>query len=136
MNTLAMQDALTNFSTQFKSWWETLLSHLPEIVLALTILVISYFLSQIVYRITNKIVASRVNQQSVGRLISQTASALIIFLGLFMALNAVNLGKSLTGLLAGAGISGLIIGLALQGTLSNTISGIVLSLRKNIRVGD
>ena len=30
----------------------------------------------------------------------------------------------------------MVIGLALQGTLSNTISGIVLAFRKNIRVGD
>lgn len=136
MNTLAIQDTFSNFSNQFRSWWEALVSHLPEIVLALVILTLSYFLSRFTYRMTHKIVSKRVSQQSVGRLISQTTSALVVFAGLFMALQAVNLGKSVTGLLAGAGISGLILGLALQGTLSNTISGIVLSLRKNIRVGD
>lgn len=136
MNTLAIQDTFSNFSNQFRSWWEALVSHLPEIVLALVILTLSYFLSRFTYRMTQKIVARRISQQSVGRLISQTTSALVVFAGLFMALQAVNLGKSVTGLLAGAGISGLILGLALQGTLSNTISGIVLSLRKNIRVGD
>lgn len=136
MNTLAIQDTFSNFSNQFRSWWEALVSHLPEIVLALVILTLSYFLSRFTYRMTHKIVARRISQQSVGRLISQTTSALVVFAGLFMALQAVNLGKSVTGLLAGAGISGLILGLALQGTLSNTISGIVLSLRKNIRVGD
>ena len=136
MSALAIQDTLTNFSNQFEAWWETLLSHLPELLLALVILTVSYFLSRFAYRVTHRVVSNRVDQKSVGRLIAQSISALVVFLGLFMALQAVNLGKSVTGLLAGAGISGLVLGLALQGTLSNTISGIVLSLRKNIRVGD
>ena len=136
MNTLAIQETFSNFSNQFRSWWETLLSHLPELLLALVIMCVSYFLSRFAYRMTHRVVSNKVDQKSVGRLISKTVSALIILAGLFMALQVVNLGKSVTGLLAGAGISGLVLGLALQGTLSNTISGIVLSLRKNIRVGD
>ena len=136
MSALAIQDTLTNFSNQFEAWWGTLLSHLPELLLALVILTVSYFLSRFAYRVTHRVVSNRVDQKSVGRLIAQSISALVVFLGLFMALQAANLGKSVTGLLAGAGISGLVLGLALQGTLSNTISGIVLSLRKNIRVGD
>ncbi|MGA9269293.1 MAG: mechanosensitive ion channel family protein [Lutimonas sp.] len=136
MPVAAFENAFQNFSNQSKDLWESFLLHLPELVLALTLFAISFFVSRVVYRITSKLLKNRVSQLSVARLISKTASAAVIFLGLFMALNAMNLGKSLNGLLAGAGISGLIIGLALQGTLSNTISGIVLSLRKNIRVGD
>ncbi len=132
----AFEKTIQNFSTQFKTWWETLLLHLPEIILAITIFGISFLLSRLVYRLTSKLVTNRISQLSVARLVAKAASAAVIFLGLFMALNAMKLGKSLNGLLAGAGISGLVIGLALQGTLSNTISGIVLSLRKNIRVGD
>ena len=132
----AFENAFQNFSDQFKDWWQSFLLHLPELVLALTIFAISFFLSRIVFRLTSRLVKNRVSQLSVARLISKTASAAVIFLGLFIALNAMKLGKSLNGLLAGAGISGLVIGLALQGTLSNTISGIVLSLRKNILVGD
>lgn len=136
MNQLAIEDTLTNFTDQFKAWWDIFLSHLPEIVLAVAILVVSYFASRVIFRVTHKIVERNVDQKSVGRLITKTVSGLVIFLGLFMALQAMGLGKSVTGLLAGAGISGLIIGLALQGTLSNTISGIVLAVRKNLRVGD
>ncbi len=132
----AFEKTIQNFSTQFKTWWETLLLHLPEIILAITIFGISFLLSRLVYKLTSKLVTNRISQLSVARLVAKAASAAVIFLGLFMALNAMKLGKSLNGLLAGAGISGLVIGLALQGTLSNTISGIVLSLRKNIRVGD
>ena len=136
MNKLAIQETLTNFSEQFKAWWNAFLSHLPELVLGILILVLSFFLSRLVFRVTLKIAERHVEQKSVGKLITKAVSGIVIFLGLFFALQAMNLGKSVTGLLAGAGISGLILGLALQGTLSNTVSGIVLALRKNLRVGD
>ena len=136
MNKLAIQETLTNFSEQFKAWWDAFLSHLPELVLGILILVLSFFLSRLVFRVTLKIAERHVEQKSVGKLITKAVSGIVIFLGLFFALQAMNLGKSVTGLLAGAGISGLILGLALQGTLSNTVSGIVLALRKNLRVGD
>ena len=136
MNKLAIQETLTNFSEQFKTWWDAFLSHLPELVLGILILVLSFFLSRLVFRVTLKIAERHVEQKSVGKLITKAVSGIVIFLGLFFALQAMNLGKSVTGLLAGAGTSGLILGLGLQGTLSNTVSGIVLALRKNLRVGD
>lgn len=46
------------------------------------------------------------------------------------------LDKVLTSVLAGAGVMGLAIGFALQGTLSNTVSGFMLSFHPKIRVGD
>jgi small conductance mechanosensitive channel len=56
--------------------------------------------------------------------------------GLFLALGILNLNKTLSSLLAGAGVAGLAIVLALQGTLANTISGIILSFRKKIQIGN
>ncbi|WP_309477259.1 mechanosensitive ion channel family protein [Tenacibaculum aquimarinum] len=56
--------------------------------------------------------------------------------GLFIALNILNLDEALTSLLTTAGIAGAVIGLSLQGTLSNTISGIVLSFRERIKIGN
>lgn len=44
-------------------------------------------------------------------------------IGFFIFLGVLDLDKILTSLLAGAGL----LGLALQGTLSNTVGGIVIS---------
>ena len=57
-------------------------------------------------------------------------------MGLFLALGVMNLSKTLETLIGAAGVSGLVIGLALQGTLSNTFAGIVLSFRKSIEIGN
>ena len=65
-------------------------------------------------------------------LYAKLTSVLIVALGIFLALGILDLSKTLTGLITGAGVLGLVIGLALQGTLSNTISGIVISFRDKI----
>lgn len=43
---------------------------------------------------------------------------------------------TLKTIISAAGISGIVIGLALQGTLSNMISGVVLSFRKKLNLGN
>ncbi len=130
------QKPITQITDKVQSWIESFIDNLPNLGVALIVLIISYFLSRLIYKITLRVAKKRVTQDSISRLIARAASIVIVLLGLFLALGALNLGKTLTGLLTGAGISGLVIGLALQGTLSNTISGIILSFRKNIRVGD
>lgn len=51
-------------------------------------------------------------------------------------MSVLNLNDVVPGIIAAAGISRLIIGLALQGSMSNVISGITLSFREEVRVGD
>ena len=121
---------------KLNSWWLLLIKNLPNIGVALIVLIISYFLSRLVFSTTLKLIQGRVKQRSVSRLIARIIAVIVVLAGLFLALSVLNLGKSISGLLTGAGISGVVIGLALQGTLSNTISGIVISFRKNIRLGN
>ncbi len=132
-------EATTSFETvtnKIENWWETMITNLPNIGVALLVMILSYLTSRFVYNLTLKLIYKRIKQTSITKLIARSASVLIVLAGLFLALAALNLGKALTSILAGAGVSGLVIGLALQGTLSNTISGIVLSFRNNIQIGN
>ncbi|WP_299125737.1 mechanosensitive ion channel family protein [uncultured Winogradskyella sp.] len=128
--------SLGKVTDKLQGWLDALIRNLPNIGVALLVLTISYFISRLIFNITLKLAKKQIKQTSIAKLIARFAAVVVVLAGLFLALGALNLGKALTGLLTGAGISGLVIGLALQGTLSNTISGIVLSFRKNIRVGD
>ncbi|PTX58799.1 small conductance mechanosensitive channel [Kordia periserrulae] len=121
---------------KLESWWTLFIRNLPNIAVAIIVLLISYFASRFVFKTTLRLIKGRIQQKSVAKLIARVVSVVTVLLGLFLALSVMNLGDSISGLLAGAGISGIVIGLALQGTLSNTISGIVLSFRKNIRLGN
>ncbi len=121
---------------KLQSWYDLFIQNLPNLAVAILVLILSYFASRLVYNSVLRLTYKRVSQTAVTRLIARVAAVAVVLLGLFLALSAMNLGKSLNGLLAGAGISGLVIGLALQGTLSNTFSGIVLSFRKNLKIGN
>ncbi len=135
-----MQSELTTsteiITEKLQSWWEIFVSNIPNMAIALLVLITAYFISKFVYKVTFKLTKKQLSQTSVAKLIARGASITIVLVGLFLALGALNLGKTLTTLISAAGISGLVIGLALQGTLSNTFSGIVLSFRKNIALGN
>lgn len=121
---------------KLETWWFLFVKNLPNIGIAIVVLVLSYFLSRLVYKTTLKLIDGRVTQKAVAKLIARVIAVIVVLAGLFLALSVLDLGKSISGLLTGAGISGIVIGLALQGTLSNTISGVVLSFRKNVRIGN
>ncbi len=135
-----MNDQLNSSTTtiidKLDGWYDTFVAYLPNLAVASIVLLLSYFLSRLVYNAVLKLINKKVKQTSVTRLIARICSISTVLIGLFLALSAMDLSKSLNGLLAGAGISGLVIGLALQGTLTNTFSGIVLSFRKNIKIGN
>ncbi|MEP0598285.1 mechanosensitive ion channel family protein [Nonlabens ulvanivorans] len=138
----AEAEAKSNMTTtelildQLESWYETLITNLPSMAVALIVLIVTYFISKWVSRGVQKLVQHKVNQVSVRKLIGKVAAAVVIVGGLFVALNVLDLNETVQAIIAGAGVSGLVIGLALQGTLSNTLSGVHLSFRKMVSVGD
>src|SRR5690606_32893399 len=83
-----------------------------------------------------KLIGNRVKQKSVSTIIARLTTVVIVMVGLFLALGILNLSQTITSLITGAGVLGLVIGLALQGTLSNIISGIVISFREKIQIGN
>jgi small conductance mechanosensitive channel len=131
-----LEIAFNNLVDKLENWFKTIIEYLPNFILALTILIISYYLARYINKITKKIISKKVEDDAVSSMISRITSVIIVMGGLFLALGILNLNKTLSSLLAGAGVAGLAIGLALQGTLANTISGIILSFRKKIQIGN
>lgn len=121
---------------KIEHWGELIILNLPNFILAVVIFVAALFISKVVKKWTHKILQKPIRQVSIRHLIANVLSIIIIGIGLVLALNIMNLNQMLTSILAGAGVAGLAVGLALQGTLSNTFSGIFLALRDVISVGD
>lgn len=121
---------------QLESWYHSFIINLPNLAVALLVLIITYFISRWVNKGAQRLIESKVNQISVRRLIGKAAAILVTVGGIFIALNVLELDETVQAIIAGAGVSGLVIGLALQGTLSNTLSGIHLSFRKMVNIGD
>lgn len=117
-------------------WKEIFIENIPNIAIALLVLVIAYFSSRWISTLVNKAIGGKIKQESVKNLVSRIASAVIFLLGLYFAMTILKFDDTLKTIVSAAGVSGIVVGLALQGTLSDTISGIVLSFRKNLNIGN
>jgi len=121
---------------KLSTWFDTLILSLPNFLIALLTFIIAYWLSKNLQGYFNKLLRKVIKQPSIRGLITNILSILIIVLGVFLALAILNLDGTLKSLLAGAGVAGLAISLALQGTLSNTFSGIFLAIKDELNVND
>jgi small conductance mechanosensitive channel len=117
-------------------WKDIFIKNIPNIAIATIVLIIAYFASRSISNLVNRAIGSKIKQESVRNLVSRISSAVIFLLGLYFAMTILKFDDTLKTIVSAAGVSGIVVGLALQGTLSNTISGVVLSFRKNLNIGN
>ncbi|TXD47185.1 mechanosensitive ion channel family protein [Polaribacter sp. IC073] len=122
--------------SKLQDWKDIFIQNIPNIAIALVVLFIAYFASRAMNSIVNKTIGRKISQKSVRDLVSRVASAITILVGLYLAMTVLKFDDTLKTIVSAAGVSGIVVGLALQGTLSNTISGVVLSFRKNLNIGN
>ncbi|TBN06574.1 mechanosensitive ion channel family protein [Hyunsoonleella flava] len=131
-----MSTAFDNLIDKLQGWVSAVIENIPNLILAILVMTASYFVARYTRKLILKLVESRVPQKSIATIIAKISAVVVVVAGLFLALGIMNLSKMLTSLLAGAGVAGLAVGLALQGTLSNTFAGVVISFRKRIQLGN
>ncbi|MDN3492165.1 mechanosensitive ion channel family protein [Winogradskyella bathintestinalis] len=130
------QDIVSKLIDKLEGWWDAIVLKLPNVAIAIAVLIISYFLANFLGNLLLKILTKRMQNQSIRRLLAKALRIIILMGGFFIALGVLDLDKALTSILAGAGVVALAIGLALQSTLSNTFSGVMLSFLPNLKIGD
>ena len=121
---------------KLEAWKDIFIKNIPNLAIPMVVLIIAYFASRAMNSIVNKTIGKKIKQKSVRDLVSRFASAITILVGLYLAMTVLKFDDTLKTIVSAAGVSGIVIGLALQGTLSNTISGVVLSFRKNLNIGN
>ncbi|SDS03183.1 small conductance mechanosensitive channel [Polaribacter sp. KT25b] len=121
---------------KLETWKELFIKNIPNIAIALVVIFIAYYASRAINTFITKNLGKRIKQESVRNLVSRVASAFIFLTGLYIAMTVLKFDDTLKAIISAAGVSGIVIGLALQGTLSNTISGVVLSFRENLNIGN
>ncbi|RXG16079.1 small conductance mechanosensitive channel [Leeuwenhoekiella aestuarii] len=121
---------------KLQGWGESLILKLPNFIVAVLVFAVFWFIAKYVSKFVRNILMRGVGQDSIKVMAGQTAFAITVLIGFFVALGIMDLDKVLTSVLAGAGVVGLAIGLALQGTLNNTFSGVILSFMPRLQLGD
>ncbi len=131
-----MQDFFEANIISLKDFLDNVIQALPGIALAAAILIACILTVRFLRPLLREKLGKIFSNETLGSFSASFISALIILAGLAGCLSALDLDGVLKTALAGAGIAGLAIGLALQAPLTNLFSGISISLRKYISVGD
>ncbi|HYG64116.1 MAG TPA: mechanosensitive ion channel family protein [Thermoanaerobaculia bacterium] len=118
-----------------RSWIEALLLHLPNLVVAVLVLVGAWLVARAVRSLVHRFLHRVSHSDQVNRLVSQAVYIGIVAAGLFAALGILGLQKTVASLLAGAGIVGLALGFAFQDIAANLMAGIYLSVKRPFRHG-
>ncbi|XCF04915.1 mechanosensitive ion channel domain-containing protein [Tamlana crocina] len=132
----SIEEAVNSLWDKLDGWMEAIILKLPNLALAILVMIAFYFIARGARKVFRKFILSRIQQKSIQDIIAKIIFITVILIGFFVALGVLDLNKVLTSILAGAGVVGLAIGLALQGTLSNTVGGLVLSFMPKIRIND
>lgn len=121
---------------KLSGWLDSFVLIIPNLLLAILITTVSAFAARYLKKYIEKITAKFVDSQSIINLISNAATIVFWMISIFISLEILNLDTALKSMLAGAGVAGLAVGLALQEPIVNTISGVMLSVKKFYNIGD
>ena len=121
---------------ELRRWWELILRNLPNLLLALIVVVLGYIFTNFAKKYFNKLSRRVVNDATVASLLSSALTVICVLAFLFLTLSVLNLTGVVQNILAGAGVVGLALALAFQDPFLNLFSGILLSIKSLFREGD
>jgi len=133
---IKFKDALTLLSTKATNWYEMIVKSIPNIILGLIVFILFIFIAKLAKSILGRLLPRLTKNITVINLLKTVGSFLILVIGLFVALEIMNLEKTVTSILAGAGVIGLALGFAFQEIASNFVSGILIAFREPYQIGD
>lgn len=136
MDTSEINDAYGIVFGKVEDWITTFFEMLPNLVVALLVLIIFYVAGKFARKGVSKLLQKATTNKTITNLMETIISISIIGIGVFIALSVLRLDGAVTSLLAGAGIIGLALGFAFQDIASNFISGVILSIRHPFGIGD
>ncbi len=131
-----LSDSIKGLWDKMADWVDSIVLNLPNFILAILVFILFLVIAKYIGKLLNRILIHRHIQHSVRSIIIKIIKVIVIGIGFFVALGILNLDKMLTSVLGAAGVIGLAVGFAVQGTLNNTVSGIILSFLPEIRIGD
>ena len=115
-----MDESITYIKKLMQNWEESVLDYLPDVFLAIVILILFILLAKFVRRITLKFYAENIKvHPDIASIIASIIFFFFILSGVFLALQILGLEGVLTKMLAGAGIVGIVAGFAFKDIASN-----------------
>lgn len=127
-------EKLNDFSKLAKEYVEKFIDFLPDLIAAILILIIGFWIVKRVVNYMKKVLAKKDYDPALEGFLTTLVSWALKILVIIVAISQV--GIETTSLVAVLGAAGLAIGLALQGSLANFAGGVLIIILKPFRVGD
>lgn len=131
-----INDSAKLITDKLSLWLKDLIRILPNIFLATMVLVIGFYLAKYVQKFAVKIINKISDNPTLNSLFSSVVYIFTLGIVVFIALDILNLDKAITTILGGAGLLGLAFAFAFQDIAANFMSGVFISFRRPIRVGN
>ncbi|MDX5435947.1 MAG: mechanosensitive ion channel [Pontibacter sp.] len=122
--------------SKLEAWGEQAVLMLPNIFVALLLLIITFYVAGFVRDWLEKFINRFSHSAALNNLVLTLLYIGMLLVGFFFVLNVLNLDKVVISLLAGVGIFGLALGFAFQDIAANFISGVIIAVQKPFGVGD
>ncbi|MBF8963286.1 mechanosensitive ion channel [Pontibacter sp. FD36] len=122
--------------SKLEGWGEHLILMLPNIVVAVILLIITFIVARFIRNGLDKVIGRISHSAALNNLISTILYLALLAVGFFFVLSVLQLDRVVISLLAGVGIIGLALGFAFQDIAANFISGIIIAVQKPFGVGD
>jgi small conductance mechanosensitive channel len=118
------------------TWLHDLIRILPNILLAAIIFVVGLYVARWLKKIAANLIGRVSDNSSLNNLFISVVYIFFIGVTIFTVLSILHLDTAVTSVLAGAGILGLALAFAFQDIAANFISGIFISFRRPVHIGD
>lgn len=112
------------------------LERIPYFVAAIVVILIFWFLSIIFKKVVQKFLGNRIHHQNLVKVFQRVGGALIIFVGVMIAMVIAVPGFTPAKLIGALGIGSVAIGFAFKDIFQNLLSGILLLISEPFRIGD
>ncbi len=112
------------------------LALLPNLAIALLVLLITWVLSKFAVRVAGRAVGSTGMRASLKTLFETAVKLAIWLVGLMIAAAIIFPGFTPAGMIAGLGIGAVAVGFAFQDIFENFFAGVLIMLREKMRIGD
>jgi small conductance mechanosensitive channel len=109
---------------------------LPNIAIALGVLLLTWFLARFAMAIADRLVGRTHLRATLKELMNTVVKLAIWILGILVALTIVMPGLTPASLIGGLGIGAVAIGFAFQDIFENFLAGVLIMVREKMRIGD
>jgi small-conductance mechanosensitive channel len=121
---------------QLRSIARTSIELLPQLLVALVVLVLTWLLNKAVRMATSRVLGRTKLRQSLKELFALLASIFVWIIGVMIAAIILFPGRTPSSMLAGLGNGSVAIGFAFKDVFENFLAGIIILFRREMRIGD